>query len=132
MVELTTSCQPNGRSHSSPFQQVLWKYGIEGMDRPLKGGILCMGCSMYFIKRSSDSDPSNHLTMRAQERGTRSRPSDDDRVRWMWLADLALRHAPTEQVVAETEALARKEQAAIKRRIRRTAEQVKRQSKSKQ
>jgi len=87
---------------------------------------------MYFIKRSYDSDPSNHLTMRAQERGTRSRPSDDDRVRWMWLANFALRHAPTEQVVAETEALARKEQAAIKRRIRRTAEQVKRQSKSKQ
>jgi len=43
MVELTTRCQPNGRSHSSPFQQVLWKYGIEGMDRPLKGGILMYG-----------------------------------------------------------------------------------------
>jgi hypothetical protein len=87
---------------------------------------------MYFIKRSSDSDPSNHPTMRAQERASRSRPGDDDQVRWMWLADLALRHAPTEQVVAETEAFARKEQAAINRRIRRTAEQVKRQSKSKQ
>ena len=33
-------CQPNGRSRSSPFQQVLWKYGIEGMDRPFEGGIL--------------------------------------------------------------------------------------------
>ena len=25
---------------SSPFQQVLWKCGIEGMDRPFEGGIL--------------------------------------------------------------------------------------------
>jgi ElaB/YqjD/DUF883 family membrane-anchored ribosome-binding protein len=50
----------------------------------------------------------------------------------MWLADLALRCAPAEQVVAETEALARKEQAAIKCRIRRTVHQVKRQSTSKQ
>ncbi len=86
---------------------------------------------MVFMKPAPESQPNNHSTMPAQERGRRSQPSDDDRVRWMWLADLALRHAPIEQVVAETEALARKEQAAIKRRIRRTAEQVKRQSKSK-
>jgi len=52
-----------------------------------------------------------HAILPAAERGTRSQPSDDDRVRWMWLADLALRHAPPQQVVAdETEALARKEQ----------------------
>jgi hypothetical protein len=38
----------------------------------------------------------------------------------------------TEVVVVESEILARKEQAAIQKRIRRTAEQVKRQSKSKQ
>jgi hypothetical protein len=72
-----------------------------------------------------------HAILPAAERGTRSQPSDDDRVRWLWLADLALRSAPAEQLVAETEALARKEQAAIKRRIRRTVHQVKRQSTSK-
>jgi len=55
----------------------------------------------------------------------------NDQARWLALADTALRHAPTEQDVAEIEALARKEQAAIKKRIRRAAEQVKRQSKSK-
>ena len=48
------------------------------------------------------------------------------------LADSALRHPPKEAVVAETEALARKEQAAIKRRIRRTVQQVRGQSKLKQ
>ncbi len=56
----------------------------------------------------------------------------NDQARWLALADTALRQAPTEQDVAEMEALARKEQAFIKRRIRRTAEKVKRQSKSKQ
>ncbi len=55
-----------------------------------------------------------------------------DQVRWLAIADTALRHVPTEQDVAEMEALARKEQAFIRRRIRRTAEKVKRQSKSKQ
>jgi len=55
-----------------------------------------------------------------------------DQVRWLALADSVLRHVPTEQDVAEMEALARKEQAFIKRRIRRTVEEVKRQSKSKQ
>jgi hypothetical protein len=38
----------------------------------------------------------------------------------------------TEAVVVESEILARKEQADIKKRIQRTTEQVKRQSKSKQ
>ena len=55
-----------------------------------------------------------------------------DQARWLALADTALRHAPTEQVVADMEDLARKEQATIKGRIRRTAERVKRQSKTKQ
>jgi len=48
------------------------------------------------------------------------------------LADIALRHAPTQEDVAEMEALARKEQAAIKKRIRRTVQQVRGQSKVKQ
>ena len=52
--------------------------------------------------------------------------------RWLALADTALRMGATEVVVGETESLARKEQADIKNRIRRTAEKVKRQSKSKQ
>ena len=56
----------------------------------------------------------------------------NDEARWLALADSALRHPPKEAVVAETEALARKEQAAIKRRIRRTVQQVRGQSKSKQ
>ena len=61
-----------------------------------------------------------------------SRPNPDDTARWLALADIALRQAPTQEDVAEMEALARKEQVAIKKRIRRTAELVKRQSKSKQ
>jgi hypothetical protein len=64
---------------------------------------------MYFMKPPHASHPDNHPTMPAQERGRRSQPSDDDRVRWMELADFALRRAPIEQIVAETEALARKE-----------------------
>jgi hypothetical protein len=47
-------------------------------------------------------------------------------------ADFLLGPTPTANDIAVIEALARKEQEAIKRRIRRTAEQVKRQSKSKQ
>lgn len=43
-----------------------------------------------------------------------------------------LRMGATEVIVGETESLARQEQAAIKRRIRRTAERVKGQSKSTQ
>ena len=52
--------------------------------------------------------------------------------RWLALADTALRQGASEENVAETEALGRKEQTAIKRRIRRVAEKVKRQSKSEQ
>jgi hypothetical protein len=72
-----------------------------------------------------------HATLPAEERGTRSQPSDNDRARWLALADAALRCGASEEDVAETEALARKEQAAIRRRIRPTAERVKSQSKSK-
>ena len=61
-----------------------------------------------------------------------SRPNPDDTARWLQLADIAFRHAPTEEDVAEMEALARKEQAAIKKHIRRTVLQVRGQSRSKQ
>ena len=61
-----------------------------------------------------------------------ARHNPDDTARWLALADIALRHAPTEEEVAELEALSRKEQAAIKSRIRRTVQQVRGQSKSKQ
>jgi hypothetical protein len=99
--------------------------------QPPKCGILSCAV-MFFMKPAPDPQSDKHSTMPAWERGRRSQPSDEDRARWLELADTALRHAPTEQVVAETEALARREQAAIKRRIRSTAEQVRRQSKSKQ
>ncbi|PYX07261.1 MAG: hypothetical protein DMG84_11235 [Acidobacteria bacterium] len=58
--------------------------------------------------------------------------SDDFHVPWLRLADFLLSPTPTANDIAVIEALARKEQEAIKRRIRRTAEQVKRQSKSQQ
>ena len=61
-----------------------------------------------------------------------ARPSPDDTARWLALADIALRHAPSEEAIAEIESLARKEQATIKRRIRRTVQQVRGHSKSKQ
>src|SRR5438045_2276286 len=61
-----------------------------------------------------------------------ARPNPDDTARWLALADIALRHAPSDEHVAELEALARKEQAAIKKRIRHTVLQVRGQSKSKQ
>ena len=68
------------------------------------------------------------------ERGTRgvSPVNPDDAPRWLALADLALSRGASEVEVAEIEALARKEQTAIKRRIQRRSQQVKRQSKSKQ
>src|SRR5205823_15105365 len=52
--------------------------------------------------------------------------------RWLTLADAALSRGASEQAVSETEALARKEQTAIKRLKRLTAEKVKKHSKSKQ
>ena len=68
------------------------------------------------------------------ERGTRGVVpiNSNDGARWLALADVALRTGATEVVVGETESLARKEQADIKNRIRRTTEKVNRQSKSKQ
>jgi hypothetical protein len=58
--------------------------------------------------------------------------SPSDAARWLALADTALRMGATEVVVVESEILARKEQAAIKKRIRRTVQQVRGQSKVKQ
>jgi len=76
--------------------------------------------------------PDVHATTPAEERGTRSLDNPNDSARWLALADTALRQGARDEDVAETEALARKEQEAIKRRIRRTAERVKGQSKSTQ
>jgi hypothetical protein len=87
---------------------------------------------MFFMKPAPGPQTDQHSTMPAWERGRRSQPSDEDRAHWLELADTALRIGATEKVVAETERLARKEQAAIKRRIRRTTEQAKRQSQAKQ
>ncbi len=61
-----------------------------------------------------------------------ARHNPDDTARWLALADIALRHAPSHEDVAEMEALARKEQTDIKKRIRRTVQQVRGQSKVKQ
>ena len=87
---------------------------------------------MFFMKPAPDPQQDKHPTMPASERGRRSQPSDEDRARWLELADTALRMGATENVIAETERLARKEQAAIKRRIHRTVQQVRGQSRSKQ
>ena len=76
--------------------------------------------------------PDVHATTPAEERGTRSLDNPDDSARWLALADTALRRGASDEDITETEALARKEQSVIKRRIRRTAEKVRRQSKSKQ
>jgi hypothetical protein len=87
---------------------------------------------MFFMKPPPEPQQDKHFTMPAWERGRRSQPSDEDQARWLELADTALRMGATENVVAKTERLARKEQATIKRRIRRTVQQVRGQSKSKQ
>ena len=76
--------------------------------------------------------PDVHATIPAEERGTRSLDNPDDSARWLALADTALRRGASDEDVTETETLARKEQSVIKRRIRRTVEKVRRQSKSKQ
>ena len=69
-----------------------------------------------------------------EERGTHSIDliNPNDAARWLTLADSALRRGAGAAEVAETEALARKEQDSIKRRIRRRAEQVNRQSRFEQ
>ena len=69
---------------------------------------------MYFMKPPLASHPDNHASMSAQDRGRRSLPTDHDRARWLDLADAALRRGPSEKDIAKTEALARKEQEAIK------------------
>ena len=85
-----------------------------------------------FVKKPAASAP--RPTHPPAERGTRSviPINSNDGARWLALADTALRMGATEVVVGETENLARKEQADIKNRIRRTTEKVNRQSKSKQ
>jgi len=81
---------------------------------------------------SKNSDPFPPIdTVTAPDSSTQNE-NDDFRVPWLRLADFLLSPTPTANDIAVIEALARKEQDAIKRRIRRTAEQVKRQSKTKQ
>jgi len=82
--------------------------------------------------RAVPDAPDPHATLPAEERGTGSLDNPNDTARWLALADTALSRGASDDAVAETERLARKEQAAIKRRIRRTAEKVKSHSKSKQ
>ena len=84
------------------------------------------------LKKQVEIIPVPHATLPANERGTRSLDNTNDAARWLELADTALSRGASEESVVETEALVRNEQAVIKRRIRRTAEKVKRQSKSKQ
>ena len=84
-------------------------------------------------EKPADEQATPRATQPADER-PRGVPvvSPNDAARWLALADTALRMGATEVVVVEAEALARQEQNAIKRCIRRTTERVKRQSKSKQ
>jgi len=59
-------------------------------------------------------------------------PRSDNRARWLKFADCALHHlGATEEDIAELTNLARDEQEAIKSRIQRSANVVKKQSKSK-
>jgi len=88
------------------------------------------GSPMSPKERPDAPDPD--ATLPAEERGTGSLDNPNDTARWLALADTALSRGASDDAVAETERLARKEQAAIKRRIRRTAEKVKSHSKSKQ
>ena len=83
-------------------------------------------------EKPADEQAAPHATHPPKERGTRSIDliNPNDAARWLTLADAALSRGASEQAVSETEALARKEQTAIKRLIRLTAEKVKKQSKS--
>ena len=85
------------------------------------------------VPKNPNPEQAPHATHPSDERGTHGVPvvNPNDAARWLVLADTALRMGATE-VVGKSEILARKEQAAIKKRIRRTAEQVNRHSKSKQ
>jgi len=85
-------------------------------------------------KKAADQQAVARATRPPEERGTHSIDliNPNDAARWLTLADSALRRGASAVEVAETEVLARKEQDAIKRRIRRRSEQVNRQSKSEQ
>jgi hypothetical protein len=85
-------------------------------------------------KKPADQQAAPRATQPPEERGTRiiDLINPNEAARWLTLADAALGRGASAQEVAETEVLARKEQDAIKRRIRRRSEQVNRQSKSEQ
>ena len=55
--------------------------------------------------------PDPDATLPAEERGTRSLDNPNDTARWLALADTALSRGASDDAVAETERLARKEQA---------------------
>jgi hypothetical protein len=85
-------------------------------------------------RKPVDQEAPPHATHPPEERGTHiiDLINPNDAARWLTLADAALGRGASAVEVAETEVLARKEQDAIKRRIRRRSEQVNRQSKSEQ
>jgi len=85
-------------------------------------------------KKPAEPQAPPRATHPPEERGTHiiDLINPNDAARWLTLADAALSRGASAVEVAETEVLARKEQDAIKRRIRRRSEQVNRQSKSEQ
>ena len=85
-------------------------------------------------REKAAAEQAPHATHPPKERGTHGIDliNPNHAARWLTLADAALSRGAIEQAVSETEALARKEQTAIKRLIRLTAERVKKHSKSKQ
>ena len=88
----------------------------------------------HMSPKKTAEEPAPRATHPPDERGTRGvNPiNPNDSARWGALADMALKRGASAAEVSEIEALASKEQEKIKRDIRRTAEQVKRQSNSKQ
>jgi hypothetical protein len=85
-------------------------------------------------KKPADPGAVPRATHPPAERGTHGIDliNPNEEARWLTLADAALSRGASAAEVAETEVLARKEQDAVKRRIRRRSEQVNRQSKSEQ
>jgi hypothetical protein len=85
-------------------------------------------------KKPADPQAAPRATRPPEGRGTHAIDliNPNHEARWLTLADAALSRGASALEVAETEVLARKEQDAIKRRIRRRSEQVNRQSKSEQ
>ena len=85
-------------------------------------------------KKPADQQAPPRATRPPEERGTRGIDliNPNEAARWLTLADAALGRGASAVEVAETEVLARREQDAIKRRIRRRSEQLNRQSKSEQ